>query len=267
VVRLELKNNATCRLLIAQPSSGKELLGELYAINPVYAFRLRRKSPQEPWVLARYHLSDDNKQTEIEAELLGGGTVLSALTYLYMNDLQQIVSSSTFRIREASMIEGQGGSLVRIDFDNTHSVSEKPFVAVQSGQFSLDPSRWWCLVGFDVRTKHPGAEGRITASLESIPSAAGPPIPKRVTQREEVNREGSGLMVFDSATQFELREINPPPPDEDFRLTAFGIPEPPGIEWKRPTPWWFWVAGGGIVLIGFGALFYWLKARSARSTG
>ncbi len=45
-------------------------------------------------------------------------------------------------------------------------------------------------------------------------------------------------------------------PEYEFTLSAFGLPEPFGITWERPRPWWiyFGLAGGGclvgIVLIG-----------------
>jgi hypothetical protein len=49
----------------------------------------------------------------------------------------------------------------------------------------------------------------------------------------------------------------------EFTLTAFGLPEPPGIEWKKPMPVYLWViaAAVGCLLLAMGAR--WLKRRTA----
>ncbi|HMP01928.1 MAG TPA: hypothetical protein PKD86_06670 [Gemmatales bacterium] len=40
-----------------------------------------------------------------------------------------------------------------------------------------------------------------------------------------------------------------PTPAIEFTLSAFGLPEPYGIEWERPTPWWLYAAiSGGLLL-------------------
>jgi hypothetical protein len=53
--------------------------------------------------------------------------------------------------------------------------------------------------------------------------------------------------------------------DADFRLSAFGLPEPPGIEWERRTPWWLWLIGSAFALLLVAAAFTWLKRRAMRS--
>jgi hypothetical protein len=51
--------------------------------------------------------------------------------------------------------------------------------------------------------------------------------------------------------------------DQAFRLSAFGLPEPPGVEWKKPTPWWLWISLGGIAMLVLGAGLGWLRKRYA----
>jgi hypothetical protein len=38
-------------------------------------------------------------------------------------------------------------------------------------------------------------------------------------------------------------------PESDFTLTAFGLPEPYGIEWERPIPWGLYIIGGTLGMV------------------
>ena len=48
-------------------------------------------------------------------------------------------------------------------------------------------------------------------------------------------------------------------PESDFTLSAFGFPEPPGVEWKKPFPYYLVAAGVGVVCMG---VFFFLRLRS-----
>jgi hypothetical protein len=50
-------------------------------------------------------------------------------------------------------------------------------------------------------------------------------------------------------------------PESDFTLSAFGFPEPPGVEWKRPFPYYLVAAGVGTLCLG--AFFFRARARRA----
>ena len=60
-----------------------------------------------------------------------------------------------------------------------------------------------------------------------------------------------------SVTEIEEFVSIPKLNEADFRLTAFGLPEPMGIEWKKPTPryLWFLVAAGVFVALAVGFRF------------
>ncbi len=59
----------------------------------------------------------------------------------------------------------------------------------------------------------------------------------------------------------------PPFDDSEFTLSAFGLPEPPGLETTpapKPTRWYLWIAlAGGVSLLG--ALFFSWRIRKARA--
>lgn len=62
---------------------------------------------------------------------------------------------------------------------------------------------------------------------------------------------------LEEETAFSLDD----PPESDFTLSAFGLPEPPGIEWKRPFPWYLVFGIIGTACLG---AFFFLRARGRR---
>ena len=60
----------------------------------------------------------------------------------------------------------------------------------------------------------------------------------------------------------EITDFRPhaPFPQSGFTLTAFGLPEPYGVVWKKPIPWSLWFIGGGIAFLALG----WCFRRRAR---
>jgi len=58
-------------------------------------------------------------------------------------------------------------------------------------------------------------------------------------------------------TDFSLND----PPESEFTLSAFGLPEPPGIEWKKPFPWYLVLATIGALCL---AVFLFLRSRAKR---
>jgi hypothetical protein len=56
-------------------------------------------------------------------------------------------------------------------------------------------------------------------------------------------------------------------PDEvEFTLSAFGLPEPPGVEWDKRTPRyvWFLIAAAVFAIVAGGLRYY---AKRRRSVG
>lgn len=53
-------------------------------------------------------------------------------------------------------------------------------------------------------------------------------------------------------------------PESDFTLSAFDFPEPPGVDWNKPFPWYLVVAGIGTACLG---VFFLLRSRAKRLRG
>ncbi len=48
-------------------------------------------------------------------------------------------------------------------------------------------------------------------------------------------------------------------PESSFSLTFFGMPEPNGVVWPKPTPWYLWFSAAGLVCLAF---MVWFRRKS-----
>src|SRR5436309_2339380 len=138
---VEYKQNDNCALVYEQvlSSEGQEtaLTGELLAFNSDYTFKLGRKSAEAPWVCLgvakRQPLANDVTDTFARFTLLRSWEHLEHDAFL-----TNLIAQANFRLLSAVPTNDTGEELIRVDFDNTHSHSDKPFYAVQGGSLLLD---------------------------------------------------------------------------------------------------------------------------------
>lgn len=264
-----MKRNPECILLISErlesTSAEAPLHGEAFAINPVYSFALERKGPGHSWVLVELRMRREGILPEIEQMLKPSQESTPGLIAVYGESLLKLVAQPSFTVLRVVPLRHDGEELVQVDFDNTHPVKlgDDKFFPLQSGSMILDPARFWCVRSYDVRGKHPRQEVSRKMEIELRDPAAKHPIPKRYTEVRDVTNEGVGRSVARYVTEIDYSEPSPLPSDEEFTLTAFGLPEPPGVVWKKPTPSWLWGTLAGVALLVVAGVFGWLKRRAS----
>ena len=69
----------------------------------------------------------------------------------------------------------------------------------------------------------------------------------------------NGPMVCAETVTYDSRL----PSELDFTLSAFGLPEPYGVTWDRPTPWWLYIGGGTLAVLVIVILGYRWRRRAA----
>jgi hypothetical protein len=113
------------------------------------------------------------------------------------------------------------------------------------------PKRHWVIESYE--TERP--QVRVTCQVQYQGEGATP-MPKTVS----VSMKGDNGAEQNNTTEIlslTLKEI----PDAEFTLSAFGLKEPLGVTWDRPTPWYIWLSVVAIscLVLGFG--LHWFRRR------
>ncbi|GIW85299.1 MAG: hypothetical protein KatS3mg107_0959 [Gemmataceae bacterium] len=266
--RFEYKHNASCRMCIMYPLLAQDEIGSVYAYNAKYSFGLIRRGSERPWVLRGYQMRQEGVMTpemrEIELQLTPLWDLLKADT----SDVAVLVCRPTFRILRMELLHRESEKLVRMEFDNTHPLElrSKDFEPIQSGVLLFDPGRYWCVRGCELNSKYINADSKITVAIELQDRSDNFPVPKRITSTSNQVRTGGERLRVAWITEYDIFEPSRLPSDEEFTLSAFGLPEPVGVEWEGPVRWYLWLTLAGVVCLVAGGVFYWLSRRRAGGT-
>jgi hypothetical protein len=252
--------NKNCKLVIEQPRSPKDDRAFLFALNPAYGFVLCRAHSAAPWLLESVARANADPADETLArinrklEVAQRRSACLVHTYLGADSFEEMVSDPQFKLLALDRPAGLAPATVKFEFKHPIQPGPKGFFnPVQGGSLQLDPEHGWSLLSAEYRVSYGDGEGKCEIHASSTIDEKGIRWPSTLVLKEDIhlNKSQSRLQHSYVATfQFESAS----PHDSDFTLTAFGLPEPLGITWKRPTPWYAWVIGGGIILlvVGFG---------------
>lgn len=262
---IAIKQNEECQLCVVQSTLSKNPAGEVACYNPRYGFFLSRESSGKPWavtLVADVSVKDKRVPTRISATL--DAHVQALVRVVAHTDLLELLEYPTFQTLRVSPIVKDAQNLVKLEFNNRHSVKQEPFCPLQSGSLVLDPSHSWCLRYADLEsTYYPDAELTTQIEMTIEPGANRLPIPKRVTQYVKgASRSEKWVMSQTVETIYELNEPARLPSDEEFTMRAFGLPEPFAGPPSR-TRWY--ILGsllGCVCLIAGIALRSWARSRA-----
>ena len=270
----EFKANQAGRLLkrvVEESTNGKkDYSGELYCINPHYAFQLKRKSSGSAWVVAQLAILNNNSVPESITQAFDGHK--EGMTFgvrVYGQSLTELIAKPYFRIVRCQTVHRDSEELVEVVFTSAHEVNQKIQDVIQGGTLVLDPKRFWCLRAYDLQGKTPVGRGTLKFWLDepSIPAGSFP-VGKGYNYLNDWKFDSplgghSGNEQESIGQLGGLREPGQLPGDEEFTLSAFGLPEPLGVSRSGPTRWYLWLGlGGGLCLL-LGMAFRWLKKRAA----
>ncbi|HMO83453.1 MAG TPA: hypothetical protein PKC18_00890 [Lacipirellulaceae bacterium] len=136
---------------------------------------------------------------------------------------------------------------------------------VVTATLHLDGSNYWCVKAaeFEERTpSRPISSGRMLARYQIV-DGLPTPLERRtelVFYRDGVETQETMLEEFDYAIPLKLLS------EADFTLSAFGLPEPFGITWERPTPWWLYaLISAGVLFVVAVLVSIWKRRLAARS--
>lgn len=258
----EWKVNETCRSVrVTDPATDA---AEVFAENPRYTFRLKN-APGRGWVLVWVQLAGEPESGQAQdirrrLDQYGsqfGGAVRLRPDGLFLADL---LRSDRVRVTAVAAARAGGAGLVEVRFDRTPDPAEPRKLV--GGVLLLDPARGWLPVTATALVKTNVATGTHTTEYELGPGPTHP-VRREVERAEYVMPGKPEPWRHTWASEWDLRVPGPLPDTRDFTLSAYGLPEPVGVTWARPTPRyvWFLLAAGGFVLLAVG--FRYLARRRA----
>lgn len=263
---IEYKANGKSKLLSTsywRTKKGKmDVEGETaLGLNRDYGFSLRRKPGAAGWLVsALWDAKAPSAASDFEKSLKEFKDNTSVLVWVFNVPLSDFVKHPGLSIQQCRRIPENG--FVEVTFETAQPIGER---GIRSGTFVLDPGRLWIVRSYEVHTA--AGQNRISMTYEVTElteTKDGMPLPRMAV--------GSG--VTDSADgthtehqwryEYDLRIPETPPPDRDFTLAAFNVPEPLGVASTRGSmPLYVWASALGILCLVLGLLLRLRRSRSA----
>lgn len=237
----------------------------VFACNARYAFQADRRTRESEWLLKSYVLgsTDGSDVTQDNKPLRDLIFESVGPQFMVMNiSLPSLIQDAKFSIAAMTDESRNGTPFVRLEFDFDNPIDAKSFATpLQGGSLLLDPRNDWHIHEADLRLKGSNGESAMLHCQFSFKAVSGPHLlPTHSTRSRKV----SGKETFELSVEYDLRETNDSIQDSEFTLSAYGLPEPVGVTWAKPTPRfiWFLIAGGASAIIALA--FFYSKNRLAR---
>lgn len=265
----EMKTNAKGKLL--RTSMERTIDGKTHSqrfgvigVNPNYAFFLEQKTKSSPWVVTELvDLRTNSLPPRAERDFDIFERDIIELVRIGSMPLVELIRKPEFHVVRCQKLPQEREELAEVVFDCPQKVKGQ-FNGVQGGTLLLDPRRFWCLRSYEVQEKFPGGRGTVKFQvLELGETDQGWPVPKRVVREGNFISDPEGRRTEDHwRLQYDVGVPRRLPSDEEFTLSAFGLPEPPWLGERRPTAWYLWAAALGLFCLGLAALLRWRVGRA-----
>lgn len=263
-----VKDNATSALLWEQSKDEKNSQQFVYGRNAKYAFLISNKN-DKGWVLLELEFGNPNKIKYSGTQKTIDDIVFEVVAPQFMGfvpglpSLDRLFADQKFRLLEPNKIAKEKGKAPSILFEYSGMLGKNNFTVSQEIWF--DPEKHW---GQErIEDRYEGKEGKYQGTVEihykgKLEAFAKPA--EHIVSGKMVQKSGEtsnsklvgtyNLWLDDSV------------PDADFTLSAFGLPEPKGIVWDRPSHSWLWIGLAGIGILTLGFVFHRFLRRGNAST-
>jgi hypothetical protein len=180
--------------------------------------------------------------------------------------LPDLIRDPGFKLKHVSVDPTSSNSnAIRVEYDFSPPVER--YASILGGVFRVDPARDWVLLDYRIEyySKAKG-KGSVSGLYEYDNGNASTPVLRRLSYEMKTTepQSGSTPVHFERIREFNL-QFTDDVPERACTLSAFGLEEPFGVEWPKPTPWFLYFSAGGFGLF-FLAVFLWrvLAKRQAR---
>lgn len=229
---------------------------EAQLANSRYSARIEKPKDRETWVLR--DVTEDDKQV---AQSLSDMSSCNWMMIVGM-PLQRWLPDPGFRFSKVERVNGPENTMIT----RGHFIidpSARPtgyFKFIESGYIDFDPAHWYRPMSFRYVHKSKRETGTTEGSM-AYQQGGGIPVLTMGTCNMELQVEGKGKSWNRRIFHVTDVEYNGDIKDYEFRLSHYGLPEPMGVAWKKPTPTYVWFLAGAVVLFAVALGFRFLARR------
>ncbi len=232
---------------VPDPAHLKQFATVVAVENARYSFSIRRPSPDLSWAVRLIQGQDVPKPTRLSLAITRVLPVHMLLSFSHHITIPEALSSGYCRVVSAEEVMENGERLFRIEMESKgpSDIIERPRPWAPEGKHVvfLDMERDWV-----VRIEeYYDTQGYLERSVKEVDESTGlvGKIRGTLTYLRENVRESRSEERF--KYYFEYDET---PPEDLFRLTGYGIPEPAELQPSRHWTWLLVVVGALLVLGG-----------------
>lgn len=233
-------------------STVEDLTEELEMTNTRYKASLRKDRKSNKWVLVSF----ENTESPIMATYPYNG--LYCRWFVCGNvSLPDWISDDCFAITRIEPT-GEAARFIRVHF--AHDSSKRSFQQDRAGHIiggfiDFDPSHHYIVMGYQYSIRSSVSAGIERGNFTYDLTKKVPVLKGKTEERPEF--KGRGETYSTKETYSYIHENDVEIPDEEFRLSYYGLPEPIGVEWTKPTPNWVWLlfAAGACTVLAIGMRF------------
>lgn len=223
---------------IRSNGTGKDTI-QIQVRNPLYSFSLTQRHIDSPYVLVEYTRGDGTQPSKsIEAGLV------SACYQDMRHLLEAIKPGSEFRLTGLTA----EGSIIKGAYENTVDIGKVTSARKQT--LWIETSGIWRIMKREIQA----AGQTVQTVVHYGPTIEGLPFPNRFV--EETVRPNGQVSKIETSISLQLTCKTP----ADFRLSAFGLPDPIDLPQQDPSRRYLWFI---LVAVIFGALaiVFWRSGR------
>jgi hypothetical protein len=228
---------------------------EVRGFNSKYFFQLRRPNNTSPFVLL--HLGSPDPYSKALAWGRFGGEAT-----LWLRDHEALFIDEWKSVPHFKWLSCSRTSDSRVVLTAQYrppGIPRPPQPRPYDMELIVSPSLSWCIVHGKKKIYIPQKDGTLSEpfghyyDIEYGERIGSVPIPKRmVAYWWSEDPQKPGLRTTTTFLSLVHRKAD----ERDFTLSAFGLPEPPGVTWERPTPWWLYGILVGFALILVSGILY-----------
>jgi hypothetical protein len=226
--------------------------------NPLYSFQLTREDPGKPWVGAALDIG--NKKPLLLGPIIDRAvwSVTPQFRANLLKPIAEVLSENGFLIQQVSPVDAEGGKLVRLDFVYKERVDSE--IRTRTGWVTMDPAQYWHITEANINTMSKDFEGQYHVKYEFTRGKGDLPIIKRSIDKVEGNAIRGGQQLRNSLVEWVIREDDMVP-DANFKLSAFGLPEPMEMTEASTSRSYLWCYGLALGLFSVAGICKFLNKR------